>query len=66
VLALAADALAPRQQALLHVLAEARLGELDAAAREDVDDLHRGDAVAMRRLDRTKLVFTEQTRAARR
>src|SRR3569623_3312819 len=40
VLALAADALAPRQEALLHVLAEARLGQLHAPARERVHDLN--------------------------
>jgi hypothetical protein len=45
VLALAADAAAARQQALLDVLAEARLGQRMPRAREDLDDLHRGDAV---------------------
>jgi len=56
VLALAADAPAARQQALLDVLTEARLGELDPAGREDLDDLNRGDAVGVDALDRAELL----------
>ncbi|MBE7450190.1 MAG: hypothetical protein HS111_15210 [Kofleriaceae bacterium] len=45
-LALAADPPAARQEALLHVLAEAGLGEADPARHEGVHDLDRGDALA--------------------
>src|SRR5262249_58447459 len=48
----------------LHVLAEGRLGELHAAAGEDLDDLPRGEAVAVGVLDRAQLVLGEQLTAA--
>ncbi len=67
VLALAADATAARQQALLHVLAKARLGELHAAAREQPDDLDGSQTIRMSGLDRVEGRVVEQAaRVARR
>src|SRR5690606_16744071 len=58
VLALAPHASRARQESLLDVLAKARLAELDVAAGEGVDDLHRGEPLGISGLDRAQLLFT--------
>ena len=62
VLALAADAPAARQQALLDVLAEARLGELDPAAREASTICTAVMPSAYVALDRAQLLLLQQER----
>src|SRR5262249_10330302 len=60
VLALAADATAARQEALLHIFAEGRLRELEAAGAEDLDDLRHRQALGVLTLECGQVALLEE------
>jgi hypothetical protein len=58
---LATDAPAPPEEPELHVLPEARLGQVRTAARERIDDLREGHALGVLALDRVELRLVEES-----